>query len=203
MIGPWHEDDVGASFLLTGQKGTGKTSWLGRVQADGIPVTRIALAQRLLTKRRLAQVLAEELEIALENEPGLTEIRKALNAGPKRIVTVDRAQNLFLAMVGGYDTFEAFVSLVEETCDRVFWVCAVNAFAWDHLFAVRPDLMVFRHHEVLTGWSEEDIGLLLQTRNAATGVEVVYGNLGVRVDWASEILFCSPNSTIAPTAVCR
>ncbi len=104
-------------------------------------------------------------------------MRKALVAGPKRIIAIDLAQNLFLGKVGGYETFESFVSLVEATCDQVFWVFSMSAFAWDHLAAVRPDLIVFRDHEALTAWSEEQIGQMLQARMTAAGVEVVYDDL--------------------------
>jgi len=104
-------------------------------------------------------------------------LRKALLAGPKRMIVIDRGQNLFLSNVGGYELFERFVSLVEATCGQVFWICSVSAFAWDHLAAVRPDLMVFRGRQVLAAWSEEQIGRLLEARVTAGGVEIVYDDL--------------------------
>ncbi len=177
MIGPWLEDDVGASFLLTGEKGMGKTSWLHRIDAGEIPIDHISLTHRVRSEARLVQTLAKELNFTLERDAGISALRKGLLSGSKRIVTIDLGQNLFLGMVGGYDTFESFVSLVESTCDRVFWVCSVSAFAWDHIAAVRPDLVVFRGHEALAAWSEEQLGKMLRVRTAAAGVEVVYDDL--------------------------
>jgi hypothetical protein len=177
MIEPWLQKDLGASFLLTGEKGLGKTSWLRQIDAGEVPIDHISLDHRVLSESHLVGTLAKELRLGLEPDAGAAPLRKALSTGPKRVVTIDLGQNLFLGKVGGYDTFESFVSLVEATCDRVFWVCAISAFAWDHLAAVRPDLIVFRDQEALAPWSEEQLGKMLRARTAAAGVEVVYDDL--------------------------
>lgn len=177
MIAPWRNDDVGASFLLSGEKGTGKTSWLGRIDPGETPISTCLLETRVQTPARLTHLLAAALGLPAAAGTGPGELRKALLAGTKRIVVVDLAQNLFLSTVGGYDTFEAFVTLVEATCENVFWICSVSAFACDHIFAVRPDLMVFRHRQVLPAWTEERIGELLRTRTAAAGATVTFDDL--------------------------
>lgn len=177
MVGPWLADEVGASFLLTGEKGMGKTSWLNRIEAGAVPIERITLTHRVLSESLLAGTLSKPLELPLVGDGRLTAVRKALLAGPKRIIAIDLGQNLFLSKVGGYDTFEEFVSLVEATCGQVFWVCSISAFAWDHLAAVRPDLMVFRDRQALTAWSEEQIGEMLHARTTAAGIDVVYDDL--------------------------
>lgn len=180
MIAPWLERDIGSSFLLTGEKGMGKTSWLGqlgRFESDSVPFHYICPDGRLLSEARLVACLAEGLELALEPGAGMRALREALVAGPKRIVAFDHGQNLFLGKVGGYDSFERFVSLVEATCDRIFWVCSISAFAWDHLRAVRPDLVVFRDHQALEPWPEEKLGKMLRKRTAAAGIRVSYDDL--------------------------
>ena len=177
MIDPWLADEVGASFLLTGEKGMGKTSWLNRIDPGETPIGRVTLTHRLLSESRLVGTLSKELELSLDEGAGMIALHKTLLNGPKRMVTVDLGQNLFLSKVGGYDTFETFVSLVEATCGQVFWVCSISAFAWDHLAAVRPDLMVFRDRETLKAWSEEQIGEMLEARTTAAGIEVVYDDL--------------------------
>ncbi len=177
MVEPWLENDTGASFLLTGEKGMGKTSWLHRIDPGEVAIDHISLTHRVLSEARLVNTLNKELKLALGQDAGISAVRRTLLTGPKRVITIDLGQNLFLGMVGGYDTFEEFVSLVDATCDRVFWVCAVSAFAWDHLAAVRADLNVFRDHQVLTAWSEEQLGTMLRARTASAGVEVVYDDL--------------------------
>lgn len=173
----WLAEDIGASFLLSGEKGMGKTTWLNCLDTGEVPYTRITLDGRIVTAPRLAAVLAEELQLEAGENVDLAQVRRALADGPKRVVAVDLAQNLFLAKVGGYDTFEAFAELVEATGERVFWICAMSEFARKHLFGVRPDLMVFRHHQTLAGWSEEELGELLRKRSLAAEIAVEYDDL--------------------------
>lgn len=175
-IAAWVEHDVPASYLLAGERGSGKTSWLARVGHDGIPVDRIVLDRRVRTEAELAERLAEGLGLPYEGG-GLRSIRRPLLEGPKRIATLDLAHNLFLGTVGGYDVFEAFIEFVEKTCERVFWVCGCGAFAWDHLLAARPELAVFTGRTRLPAWTEEQIAELIRKRSAAAGVSLVYDDV--------------------------
>lgn len=177
MLVSWRDDDTGASFLLTGEKGMGKTSWLHAIDPGDVAIHHIVLNHRVLSMSRLVGTVGKELGLSLEPEAGIPTLCKELLTGEKRIVTVDLCQNLFLGTVGGYDTFESFVSLVDTTCERVLWVCSMSRYAWEHLSAVRPDLVVFRDHQALTAWSEEELGKMLRARTKAAGVEVVYDDL--------------------------
>jgi len=159
----WKAGRMGGSFMVIGEPGMGKTSWLGRVDAGDLPVERLPLKSRLLTGPDLLKAI----------EP-LTR-----DDGTRRVAMVDAAQNLFLGAVGGYEALEEFVSVVERTRDRIFWLCALNAFSWEHLAAVRPDLAVFRDHQVLTPWSEEAIRELIRTRTTASGVNLTFEDLVV------------------------
>ncbi len=159
----WGSGSRGGSFVVIGEPGMGKTSWLGRVQTGDLPVERLELRERLLRDADLRKAV----------EPVIR------SDDSRRVVVVDAAQNLFLAAVGGYDALEGFVSVVEETCDRIFWLCAFNAFSWEHLRAVRPDLAVFRDEQVLTPWSEEAIRALLRTRTTESGVDLTFEDLVV------------------------
>lgn len=179
----WLADENGASILVSGEQGMGKTTWLKAVDPGEAQLSAIRFNNRIGSVSALAAYLARELELECEHEEGrelrLHDIRKALLDGPKRVVTVNLTQNLFLSKVGGYETFEAFVTLIEDTCAQVFWVCSLNAFARDHLFGVRPDLMVFRHHQELGAWTEDQIHELIRSRNAVAGIEPVYDDLVV------------------------
>ncbi len=180
MLSRWNETDEGASYLLSGEKGLGKTSWLATLPAGDFPVVRICPLNRVLSPPALLRLLARELEVEVEGEEVEPHaLRRKLLDGPKRIVCFDLAQNLFLSRVGGYAAFEAFVSLIEATCQQVFWVCAMSRHACDHLFGVRPDLQVFRHHQALPPWSEEEIRALIRRRNDAAGIAPVYDDLVV------------------------
>jgi len=176
-LGQWMEGEVGGSFVITGERGIGKTTWLGRVGIEGLAPQRVTLDQRLLDAPELVGFFARVLGCPEKPTPDLGGLTRWLAEGDRRLVLVDLGQNLFLGTVGGYRGFEAFVSLVEATCQRVFWVCAINTFAWEHLSAVRPDLRVFRFHTALPGWTEAQIRELIRTRTAASGVRLTYDDL--------------------------
>jgi hypothetical protein len=99
--------------------------------------------------------------------------------GPQRVVVLDMAQHLFLTDVGGYEAFKAFATLVNRTCNNVFWLCSMSGYAWRHLRAVRPDATVFRTRHHLAGWTEEQISELIRTRCAASGVRFNFADLVV------------------------
>jgi hypothetical protein len=174
----WRDHGSSAQFLLVGERGMGKTSWLARVKgAEGLRIDRCVLEDRVWTKTALVQELQQQLFPGIEMRPRLSALRHALLEGEPRLVVLDMCQNLFLGKVGGYDGLEAFSELTNDTSATVFWLCSCNSHAWLHLEAVRPDLSLFQHRQALSRWSEEGIGELIQARLAASGVEVDYSEL--------------------------
>jgi hypothetical protein len=175
----WREQRGGGAFLLTGERGCGKTSWLRQVDGGDLIRTNITLQDRPASSDELASVLGRALAADTSSTSNLEGLRSTLTGGPRRIVIIDLAQHLFLAAVGGYTTFDAFTTLIEQTHHRVFWVCSMSAFAWQRLRAVRPTPIVFRHHQHLGGWSEDRIRELIRARTAVAGVRLNYGDLVV------------------------
>ena len=179
LISRWRDTGARGSFLLTGERGAGKTTWLNQVRREDLEIERIALGRRITDEAALTRRLAELLEVPLEPDADSRELARALADGPRRVVVLDMAQHLFLADVGGYEAFGAFAALVNRTCRNVFWLCSISGYAWRHLRAVRPDATVFRVRRHLGGWSDEQIGALIAARCAASGVRFDYADLVV------------------------
>ena len=179
ILSAWRDSGARGSYLLTGERGIGKTTWLNQIRRDDLDIQRILLGRRVISASDLCARLAELLEVDAGPDAGPRELGKALYAGPRRVVVLDMAQHLFLTDVGGYDAFKAFATLVNRTCNNVFWLCSMSGYAWRHLRAVRPDATVFRTRHHLTGWNEEQISELIRTRSAASGVRFNYADLVV------------------------
>ncbi|HXI03173.1 MAG TPA: ATP-binding protein, partial [Candidatus Saccharimonadales bacterium] len=177
-LAAWKERGGRGSFLLSGERGTGKSTWLARIDPGDLPCTRITLDKRTWLARDALRLHWEEIDPGAGAAPAsVREATDRLLAGPKRIIVVDAGQNLFLASVGGFAAMETFASLVDGTCRQVYWVFSINAFTWAHVTAVRPDLKVFRDHQVLAAWNEEGIRGLIDARMKASGVEATYEDL--------------------------
>ena len=178
-LSAWRERGAGGSFLLTGERGSGKTTWLGQVTADDLPKAVVSLHSRPSDGNELASALGAAIFPDADRLWTLDDLQTDLETGPRRMVVVDLAQHLFLATVGGYEVFDAFANLVERTQRSVFWLCAMSGLAWQRLQAVRSTKLVFRHHQVLEGWSEEKVRELIRTRVAAAGIRPNYSDLVV------------------------
>ncbi len=179
ILSIWRDSGSRGSYLLTGERGIGKTTWLNQIRREDLEIQHIVLGRRVTDGADLCRRLGELLEVDLEPDAGPRELGRALYSGPRRVVVLDLAQHLFLASVGGYDAFSAFAALVNRTCNNVFWLCSMSSYAWRHLRAVRPDATVFRTRQHLTGWSDAQISELIRTRCEGSGVRFNYADLVV------------------------
>ncbi len=179
ILTTWRETGARGSYLLTGERGIGKTSWLNQIRREDLEIQRILLGRRVTNPADLCARIAELLEVDAGPDAGPRELGRVLYNGPKRVVVLDMSQHLFLTDVGGYEAFMAFATLVNRTCNNVFWLCSMSAYAWRHLRAVRPDATVFRTRHHLTGWSEDRISELIRARCAASGVQFNFADLVV------------------------
>ncbi len=179
ILTTWRDTGARGSFLLTGERGIGKTTWLNQIRRDDLKIRRITLGRRVTDAADLCARLVELMEVDAGVDAGPRELGRALYSGPRQVVVLDLAQHLFLADVGGYDAFSAFAALVNRTCSNVFWLCSMSEYAWRHLSTVRPDATVFRTQRKLAGWSEDKITELIRTRCQASGIRFNYADLVV------------------------
>lgn len=177
VLSTWRDTGAAGSFLVTGERGIGKTSWLNQIQREDLRIERLEPGGRTTDFGELARRLGDPLQVEVDPDDPLSSLAEGLIEGPRRVVVLDMAQHLFLAAVGGYDAFAGFARLVNRTCRHVFWLCSMNTYAWRHLTAVRPDAAVFRGSVSLSPWNEERIRELIRTRCEASGARFNFADL--------------------------
>lgn len=167
----WRNNKAKGSFLLIGERGIGKTTWLHKAasEIDDFRVTHIPLTREIDDPRKLAATLAEELGIEDET-PTTGRIAKELNKRERQVLLVDDLHHLFCRGVGGAALIDELMGLIERTGHRVFWLVSTSELMWRYHQAVHKRHVPFRAEVRLGAWSEEHISQLLMARAAASGV---------------------------------
>ncbi len=179
---------AGSGAVLTalfGQRGAGKTSWLAGL-ARGLPeveVRRFDVARRVVNPSEMCRMLSEAAGVAPAAD--VDALVLGLRAAPRRVVLLDRCQNLMLAAMDGLRGFEAFAQVAGRTAGHVAFVCAFSRYSWDHLRNVYRGPGPFQEVVELGPWDEARLGECIRRRMARAQVEAVYDDLVVdRMDGA-------------------
>ncbi|NKF20973.1 hypothetical protein [Solimonas marina] len=168
----------GGLVALSGERGAGKTTWLLALQrqlGDALPLRLETLQTRVATRASACRALAELLGCDSTDDPDAL-IAAALQA-PPQVVMIDLAQNLVLRTVGGLDGYECFVYIARATASRVLWVVSFAAAPFHFLQRVHPGREVYDRRVMLSAWSEQDIGTLINTRMQHAGYTADYDQL--------------------------
>ncbi|MCW5836416.1 MAG: hypothetical protein KIS78_28710 [Labilithrix sp.] len=174
----WRAGKPGGSTLITGRGGFGKTSWLlaAELRCRGVPMTRIENRRRALRPADVVAVIAEAsgAPASIDDVEGLA---RHLRGRGRQVITVDDAQLWFVRGAEKLDGWRAFVRLMELTGDEVLWVVAFAHYSWELLSWIERGEHAFQTVVHLAPWSESEIGKLLERRNEASGLEIVYDDL--------------------------
>lgn len=185
----------GALIALTGERGAGKTSWLMALQrrlADSIPSTLHTIDQRVLAPDRVCLMLCEVLGVEATTDPALL-IERAIQH-PPQVVMLDLGQNLVLRTVGGLAGHEMFLRVAQATVSKVLWVIAYARWPFEFLQLTHPGRDVYDQIIYLSGWSEQQISDLIDTRMAKAGFTADYDQLRLNVP----VVAVSNVTTMAP-----
>lgn len=169
----WKETRTDGSLVLLGGKGMGKTTFLSMLhrKVTDIEVVHHSWSKKTLTETEVVEEISESLGVAGDSIGALCD---ALNAGPRRVVLLDEAHDVFLRTVYGYKGFDALVRLVNGTSDKIFWVLVFNEYAWQFINESRRRARYFRKLMKLPDWSSSDLQDLIARRNRRSGYTVEF-----------------------------
>lgn len=132
----WKSGGGSGTLILTGQIGSGRSSFLEALQAkvfDECEVRSFNVEERLRTGDRLAETISEVLALPrnARNWDGITaDLRQREAAQPPTVFIVDDLEHLLLQHAGGTDLLRHLLALMVRTQHAVFWLAAIGHEAW-------------------------------------------------------------------------
>ena len=179
VFATWQEDHSDGSVALVGHTGMGKTTVLKRLERElGVSVLRGDLRTKVTRPAKVVSWMAEVFGFS-PRPNSENELVKLIRDDRRPVVAIDNCHNLFLRRVGGFEAWETFIRIVNETCDNVLWVISFNALAWDYLDSITGRARFFRRVIQMPPWSERAIRRLIMTRMRRAGYGVSFTDLVV------------------------
>ena len=118
---------------------------------------------------------AFELEPAREDVESLVTV---LSEMKPRLVLLNHCQNLHLRCVGGFAGVRAFAGIIRRTSQRFFWVSSFSSYSFQHMSYVAGGARsLFTRIERLEGWTEAELGDLIDQRMKRAGVVASFEDL--------------------------
>lgn len=176
-LAAWRDEGVAGALLVVGKTGYGKTSWLNvaAARASSVPSARLDLQARVDTEADLYARVSQA--VGLPETRDREALAAALREGPRRLVLIDDAQNLFQRGVGTFAAWRALGELVSSTGDRVFWLLSMAHHPFEYLSWAQRGTGIFNEVVQIPAWSEREMADLLLARTNATGWDPVYEDL--------------------------
>ncbi|MBL4844704.1 MAG: hypothetical protein JKY65_04190 [Planctomycetes bacterium] len=126
-----------AAIAVTGLRGTGRRGYLQRIASIAGEGEDVGLSRlRFDSIRTGASEFLGPAAQALGLEAGdldPDDLARQLLEGPRRVVIVERAHNLYMRKIGGFEALQAALALVAATLDTVLWVFEIDRYAWEYL----------------------------------------------------------------------
>ena len=165
------------SLAIYGPKGAGKTTLLKRLEKkyQNIKAYYCEPSDKILTEidvfRFISKILGEEIN-GVED---LLNFDKSTNEN--HLIIIDECQSFFLARLGGFEGYKAFIKVINLRTEKIFWCASFNEYSWDYLEQVFSRNRYFRNTFSLKGWEEDDIKNLITKRHNLTGYKLTYADI--------------------------
>lgn len=169
-VGLW-EQGRAVAILLTGQRGSGKTSLLNcmREEFGEHRISRGEFSQRLLDEQSMEEFLRALLEIP---EGDLIE---ELCKEP-RIIILEEMERTYLRKIGGFKAVKFLQQVIGATSHRVLWVVAINEVCF-HFLNRAVDLSQGFTHRIKTAVaSKADLQAAIMVRHNLSGLRLRFSS---------------------------
>jgi hypothetical protein len=180
QVRSWLATSGPAAWLIVGQRGCGKTSWLNQARRhlhEELPIHTLTLTKRTMDVKEWLKWLADIVGAPMSATQSTQNMDTWLESGPKRLIIIDNVHFLYLRSVEAGEPIKSLCRLIESTQRHIFWLCTVSTYPFHFLKWSKMIGDSFRKEVELQPWSEEDISTLIEVRNEKVGLKVSYDNL--------------------------
>ena len=171
------EDGLASSFILFGQRGTGKTTLLNiailRLFDDASVVTRSAIERKMTTAPELVSYLSNILGIE-GAAASFDDLSLKLLQGPRRAVILEGCHNLFFKRIGSLDAIQHLFWLIARTNHHILWGICLDQHARDYLGMWLPLDHLFHFEVRIRVWQPAELQVLIMQRHNQSGYRLRY-----------------------------
>ncbi|HET6418138.1 MAG TPA: ATP-binding protein [Polyangiales bacterium] len=169
--------DKRAVIAVVGERGLGKTTFLGRVTSDLEPDALCSVQ----CQPGGFPVLLAQFARALELPEGSPEeqIIESLRQRAPRVISVDDAQRLVRPLIGGLEDFDHLTRFMRLVSPETRWLIAIGKPAWHYLRRARGDRSAFDQIVDLKPWEEPQLAALIEQRTREAGIDPSFERLVV------------------------
>ncbi len=167
--------DRGGVLAVIGERGIGKSTLFAQV-SEQLGDSMICLDSISGHYKELEDNLGERLGLDFTKTG---HIAQTLSDSSVRTVVIDNLHRLVRPVMGGQQELVRLTNLVEQSSASILWIFSVDRFAWQFLRRSRADQYAITEVISLPSWTEEQIGELLEQRNASAGIEADFADVRV------------------------
>jgi len=169
--------DRHAIVAVVGERGLGKTTFLGRVASDLEPGDLCSVR----CQPGGFSVLLAEFARALELPEASTEaeIIECLRERAPSVICVDDAQRLVRPLIGGLEDIDRLIGFTRLVSPQTCWFIAIGKPAWHYLRRARGDRAAFDQVIDLAPWEENQLATLVEQRTSVAGIVPSFDGLVV------------------------
>ena len=164
----------GGVFAVVGERGSGKTCVLRRIQESSLE--SLSVTCRRGGYAALVDDLAKLFGPATPKEAAA--LAKRIDARSEdNALLLDDAQHLIRPTIGGFDDFDRLMALARRASSNCAWILAFDDAIWRYLERARGVRPLFDDVVFIKPWSEESVAQLLRERSEAAGIEPSFERL--------------------------
>jgi hypothetical protein len=164
----------GASVMVIGARGSGKTSLINCAASDvfaGCEVVRGQFCARLGTPAQMYASVRDLFRMA-----GDGDLAAALSQS-RRVVLMEEFERTFLRTPGGFEALRALLDLMYATTRSTLWVFSINETAYRYLDAVVGLGRHFSHHINAMSVKQSDLSSAILQRHNLSGLRLEFAPL--------------------------